>query len=478
MEWAEIPIINKKNECIAYAIVDLKKVKVLSQYSFWKNTQGYAMSNLKVSMAELVVGKKADNGYVIDHKNLNKLDNREKNLHFATNGFNSQNHAKKENCTSKFIGVRSDKIKGQWSAQINKNGKNIHLGIFKNEIDAAKMYDIHVIDYYKEFEPQTNNLLTKEEIEDIRKNGIPEKYQKKIRDLPKNISINKRGQYVVQINKYGKRTTKNVKTLGEAIILKDKFLKEYDNILNTKNQERLTDIIRNEKGIAIIKMNCGIDCEVDDNVWINESHIGWNSTIDKDGSISYPSGWVDGKSVYLHKYIYEKYVGPIPDKMTIDHIKSDNIFDIRLTNLRLADRSLQAHNKNKLTTCIDKYKGVTFNGSNYQVNINNIYYGSFETEEEAALKANEIYPKIYGENAKLNDINFSKQTTKENRISSDMITKEFILNITKVTDLKNIVIIKNLNVSNGGQITLKKINLNNLENYKLEIINKLFPKNQ
>lgn len=60
-----------------------------------------------------------------------------------------------------------------------------------------------------------------------------------------------------------------------------------------------------------------------------------------------------GKALAVHRIVWETFVGPIPDGMTIDHIakhggdfireRSDN----RLSNLRLADWSVQASNKNK-----------------------------------------------------------------------------------------------------------------------------------
>lgn len=93
---------------------------------------------------------------------------------------------KKSNTTSKYIGVSFDKDINKWRSSIRCDCKPPHLGSFGDETEAAKVYDIYAIHYYKEESPQTNNLLTKSEIKDIRYNGIPGKYQKKIRYLPKN----------------------------------------------------------------------------------------------------------------------------------------------------------------------------------------------------------------------------------------------------------------------------------------------------
>lgn len=39
---------------------------------------------------------------------------------------------------------------GKWKASIRVNNKNIHLGTFINEIDAAKARDIATKEYFKE----------------------------------------------------------------------------------------------------------------------------------------------------------------------------------------------------------------------------------------------------------------------------------------------------------------------------------------
>src|SRR5436190_4660987 len=101
-------------------------------------------------------------------------------------------------------------------------------------------------------------------------------------------------------------------------------------------------------------------------------------------------------------YIYEKYVGEIPSNMSVDHIKSKDILDVRLQNLRIANSSLQAHNKDMSQDRIDEYKGIYFSVAGYRVVVNEKYYGTYKTAEKAAKKANEIYTKIYGNQATLN----------------------------------------------------------------------------
>lgn len=50
----------------------------------------------------------------------------------------------------------------------------------------------------------------------------------------------------------------------------------------------------------------------------------------------YPKIWVDGKNVRLHKYIWEKTYGPVPDGMVIHHKDGDKL-NYDLSNLELMD---------------------------------------------------------------------------------------------------------------------------------------------
>lgn len=471
-----IPLFNKYQNIISYAMSDIQFKNILLQYKYHINGR-YVVSNLGVQMHHIVYGIKPTKGFVIDHRNNIRLDNRLKNLQYTTKGLNAQNKTKKQGTTSNYIGVHISK--GTWASAINYNNKRINLGSFKNPIDAAKIYDVYAVFYYhNEGIPKTNNLLSKQEINDIISNGIPKQYivKGKIHKIEKHISKNKY-QYEVKIIKNKIKYVKNCKTLAEALIIRQEF---YDQIkkleLAEKKLKQEQEITRNSYGEAIIYMSDGSEYTCDDHVWHDISQYKWRHYINKKNKLeTYATAYIRGDTwYYLHRYIYEKYIGPIPEDMTVDHIKSNEKMNVKISNLRLANKSLQAHNKEKYSNNFDKYKGVSFNGYTFTTFIDKKTYGSYNTAEEAAEKANEIFKLKYGNNAKLNNIDYSVTTTADDRIPEYMISKEFIMNISQVKDLKNSIRIKKLDRGNGGSIVMHKIKLNNMEEYKQVFIKALY----
>ena len=101
-------------------------------------------------------------GCFCDHINHNGLDNRKANLRVATRKQNVWHRRKfsgrtydglKRPSRSKYKGVDFVSANGGkcWRVRIRVNGKRIYLGSFKDEIEAAKVYDIAAKKYYGEF---------------------------------------------------------------------------------------------------------------------------------------------------------------------------------------------------------------------------------------------------------------------------------------------------------------------------------------
>lgn len=91
-------------------------------------------------------------GFVVDHINGDGLDNRLANLRLVTPIQNCWNRRfRNKNCASKYTGVTWEKRAKKWRAGIYQNGKKIFLGLFSDEVQAAKAYDAAALKYRGEF---------------------------------------------------------------------------------------------------------------------------------------------------------------------------------------------------------------------------------------------------------------------------------------------------------------------------------------
>lgn len=89
-----------------------------------------------------------DSGYIIDHINQDKLDNRRANLRMNSSSGNCHNQAKPKGATSEYKGVH--KKMSKWLAVISKDNKKYTLGIYSDETMAAIAYNIKAKELYKD----------------------------------------------------------------------------------------------------------------------------------------------------------------------------------------------------------------------------------------------------------------------------------------------------------------------------------------
>jgi len=138
-----------------YTKVDNNDYKFLSQYKWLALSCGsggpYAARKVvvngkdKVVMMHRVIMMILDGDYV-DHKNRDPLDNRKENLRVCNASQNAFNSRKQNgNYSSKYVGVSyvtNEKVKyKKWTSYFKKEGKNIYLGHFKTEKEAALAYN-------------------------------------------------------------------------------------------------------------------------------------------------------------------------------------------------------------------------------------------------------------------------------------------------------------------------------------------------
>lgn len=87
----------------------------------------------------------------IDHKNGDRKDNCFVNLRLATPKQQSQNRMRQRNNSSGYTGVSWSKITKKWRAYITVDRKQIHLGHFSSQKDAALAYESAAIILFNDF---------------------------------------------------------------------------------------------------------------------------------------------------------------------------------------------------------------------------------------------------------------------------------------------------------------------------------------
>lgn len=138
-----------------------KKVKA-GDFAGCLSKKGYWVIGLKINgknkilMAHRVIyfmyHKTNIDQYIIDHIDLNKSNNCISNLRLANLNENKWNQDKaKLKATSKYKGVYWCTTKQRWVAAICCNGKRGAIGYYKNELEAARAYNVKALKLHGDF---------------------------------------------------------------------------------------------------------------------------------------------------------------------------------------------------------------------------------------------------------------------------------------------------------------------------------------
>lgn len=141
------------------ALVDDEDFEYLNSFKWWaRKCKGqqtfYAVRHQYpksiVFMHNQILGIQPGNIFC-DHIDLNGLNNQKYNLRIATKSQNNANKRSSVGSFSKFRGVSFHKRDKVWQANAGKDGKQIYIGVFKTETEAALAYNIKAIELHGEF---------------------------------------------------------------------------------------------------------------------------------------------------------------------------------------------------------------------------------------------------------------------------------------------------------------------------------------
>lgn len=133
VDEADAPLVQSRNW---YALTR-------GQLSYALSAQPYSKTvppRSPLMMHRLIMG--AQKGEIVDHADGDGLNNRRSNLRLCSHAENMRNtRIRRVDKSSRFKGVSLDVTSGRWRVEVEKDGRRVYVGSFKDEEVAARRYD-------------------------------------------------------------------------------------------------------------------------------------------------------------------------------------------------------------------------------------------------------------------------------------------------------------------------------------------------
>jgi hypothetical protein len=326
----------------------------------------------------------------VDHISRDPLDNRRENLRLATAGQNALNKRKMESAKSKYFGVGWVTAESRFRATIRIDGTTNYLGSYDAEEDAAKAYDIAVLQQPdSQFRPRNFPDRTEDQL----RATVVLRDQKRLKKSKFRGVAWEESKFIAQISVNHKRLKLAQSDDEEkCAVAYDEYVVAHRLARPLNFPERHPDFvpdrpIRTEKEDVdehtvrlLIRSAPSAAVLVDAEDYDRIKH--YSCSIHVKGGVLIATG--NAKKVWLNRYLMNES----DPAVHVDHI-SGNKQDNRKVNLRLSNARQNGRNKRKRVGCTSQYQGVSITTKGaYKADVTNEDFTKkskyFKVEEEAA----------------------------------------------------------------------------------------------
>ncbi len=140
-------------------LFDIEDLPIIQSRDWYRDKDGYLVSGYfykgqkRITRFHRII-MNAKINQCVDHINKNKADNRKQNLRICKHAENDMNRSVYKNNSSGISGVRYDKQRNKWVANITYQNTRIFLGRFDSKEEAVKARLDKEISLFKDFAPQ------------------------------------------------------------------------------------------------------------------------------------------------------------------------------------------------------------------------------------------------------------------------------------------------------------------------------------